>query len=135
MLDFRDQDLDSFKTGEDVIETKEVHDAIMMGLRYKEAYEKLLWQKNILISCICSGRTDVIGITSAVVGEDGSPTDITTYHVRVKDLDIESNGEATWGIDDGKLVEGYSCFSPYSAVQFMLTEMKKWEDEDEHTSN
>jgi len=45
MLDFRDQDLDDFKTD------KEVQDAILMGLRYKELYEKLLWEKNILISC------------------------------------------------------------------------------------
>lgn len=125
MLDFRDQDLDDFKTD------KEVQDALLMGLRYKELYEKLLWEKNVLISCICSGRTDVIGVTSAVVDENRIPTDKTTYHVRVKDLDIESDGEATWGIDDGKLVEGYACYSPYASVQWMLSEMKKWEDEDE----
>lgn len=115
MLDFRDQDLDYFKTEQDI------QDAILMGLRYKEAYEKLLWEKTVLISCLCSGRTDVIGIDD----HEGQ----TTYHVRVKEL--ESDGEATWGVDDGKIVEGYSCFSPYSAVQFMLTEMRKWEDENE----
>jgi len=83
-----------------------IQDAILMGLRYKEAYEKLLWEKNILISCLCSGRTDVIGID-------------------------DHEGQTTWGIDDGKIVEGYACYSPYSAVQWMLTEMKKWEDENE----
>ena len=122
MLDFRDQDLDAFKTGKELQENVvRVQQAIMMGLRYKEAYEKLLLEKNILISCICSGRTDVIGID----GHEGN----TTYHVRVKEL--ESDGEATWGIDDGKIVEGYACYSPYSAVQWMLTEMKKWENENE----
>ena len=122
MLDFRDQDLDDFKTEKEIQENVvQVQHAIMMGLRYKEAYEKLLWQKNILISCICSGRTDVIGIDD----HEGN----TTYHVRVKEL--ESNGEATWGIDNGKIVDGYSCYSPMSAVQCMLTEMKKWENENE----
>jgi len=103
--------------------TKEVQDAILMGLRYKELYERLLWEKNILISCICSGRTDVIGIDD----HEGQ----TTYHVRVKDLDIESDGEATWGIDDGQLSLNYACHSPYAAVQYMLVEMKKWENENE----
>ena len=100
-------------------EFEHIDDAIMMGLRYKEAYEKLLWQKNILISCICSGRTDVIGIDD----HEGQ----TTYHVRVKEL--ESDGEATWGIDDGKIVDGYACYSPTSAVCFMLNEMNKFEGE------
>jgi len=109
MLDFRDKDLDDFKVD------KEMQDAILMGLRYKEAYEKLLWEKNILISCICSGRTDVIGIDD----NEGN----TTYHVRVKEL--ESDGEATWGVDGGQLVDGYACYSPYAAVQYMLVEMKK----------
>lgn len=102
-------------------ETKEVQDAILMGLRYKEAYEKLLWEKGVLISCLCSGRTDVIGIDS----NEGQ----TTYHVRVKALD--SDEEAVWGMDEGQLSLNYSCHSPYSAVQFMLSEMKKWEDENE----
>lgn len=112
MLDFRDQDLDDFKT------EKGVQDAIMMGLHYKELYEKLLWEKSILISCLCSGKTDVIGIDN----DEGQ----TTYHVRVKSLEGEQ--EATWGVDDGKIVEGYSCFSPYTAVQSMLSEMKKFEE-------
>ena len=112
VLDFRDQDLDDFKTD------KEMQDAILMGLRYKEAYEKLLWEKNVLISCICSGRTDVIGITTRETENDR-----TTYHVRVKSLDGEQ--EATWGIDDGKIVKGYACYSPYASVQWMLSEMKK----------
>jgi hypothetical protein len=113
MLDFRDQDLDDFKTD------KEVQDAILMGLRYKEAYEKLLWEKNVLISCLCSGKFDVIGIDN----HEGN----TTYHVRVKSLDDEQ--EATWGIDDGQLALNYSCHSPYAAVLWMLNQMKKWEDE------
>lgn len=116
MLDFRDQDLDDFKTEQDI------QDAILMGLRYKELYEKLLWEKNVLISCICSGRTDVIGIDD----HEGQ----TTYHVRVKSL--EDNEAAVWGTEDGKLVQGYSCYSPYISVQWMLTEKKKWEDENEH---
>lgn len=124
MLDFRDQDLDDFKAD------KEVQDAILMGLRYKEAYEKLLWEKNVLISCLCSGRTDVIGLNKQVLGEDGKRKQVTTYHVRVKDLD--SDEEAIWGIDDGELVEGYACYSPMSAVIYMLNGMKKWEDENEH---
>ena len=109
------QDLDDFKTD------KEMQDAILMGLKYKELYEKLLWEKNILISCICSGRTDVIGIDA----HEGN----TTYHVRVKEL--ESDSEATWGVDGGQLVDGYACYSPYAAVQYMLVEMKKWEEENE----
>jgi len=123
MLDFRDQDLDNFKTDKEIQENVvQVQHAIMMGLRYKEAYEKLLWEKNILISCICSGRTDVIGIDD----NEGN----TTYHVRVKALD---NGEeATWGMDDGQLALNYSCHSPYAAVIYMLNQMKKWEDENEH---
>jgi len=126
MLDFRDQDLDDFKTD------KEVQDAILMGLRYKEAYEKLLWEKNILISCLCSGRTDVIGLNKQVLGEDGKRKQVTTYHVRVKDLDNDE--EAVWGMEDGEIVEGYACYSPMSAIQYMLTEMKKWENENEHTN-
>ena len=39
MLDFRDQDLDSFKTD------KEIQDALIIGAKYKEAYEKLLWER------------------------------------------------------------------------------------------
>lgn len=116
MLDFRDQDLDYFKTD------KEVQDALLMGAKYKELYEKLLWEKNVLISCLCSGKFDVIGIDD----HEGN----TTYHVRVKSLDSEQ--EATWGIDDGKIVKGYACYSPYTSVQWMLSEMKKWEEENEH---
>lgn len=126
MLDFRDQDLDDFKAD------KEVQDAILMGLKYKELYEKLLWEKNVLISCICSGRTDVIGLNKQVLGEDGKRKQVTTYHVRVKDLDNDE--EAVWGMEDGEIVEGYACYSPMSAIQYMLTEMKKWENENEHTN-
>ena len=107
-----------------------VHDAILMGAKYKELYEKLLWEKNVLISCLCSGRTDVIGLNKQVLGEDGKRKQVTTYHVRVKDLD--SDEEAVWGIDDGQLALNYSCHSPYAAVQYMLSQMKKWEDENEH---
>ena len=109
-----------------------VQDAILMGLRYKEAYEKLLWEKNILISCLCSGRTDVIGLNKQVLGEGGKRKQVTTYHVRVKDLD--SDEEAVWGVEDGELALNYSCHSPYAAVQYMLVEMKKWENENEHTN-
>ena len=56
------------------IVTKEVQDALLMGAKYKEAYEKLLWEKNVLISCLCSGRTDVIGLNKQVLGEDGKVT-------------------------------------------------------------
>ncbi len=105
---------------------KEVQDAILMGLKYKEAYEKLLWEKNILISCLCSGRTDVIGLDRQVLGEDGKRKQVTTYHVRVKALD--SDEEAVWGMDEAELSLNYSCHSPYSAVQYMLAEMKKWEE-------
>ena len=128
MLDFRDQDLDDFKTD------KEIQDAILMGLRYKELYEKLLWEKNVLISCLCSGKTDVIGVASPFIGEDGNLSNITTYHVRVKPLPndtVNCGLDATWGMEDGKIVDGYSCYSPYTSVQWMLTEMKKWEDENE----
>ena len=103
---------------------KEVQDALLMGLKYKELYERLLWEKNILISCLCSGRTDVIGLDRQVLGEDGKRKQVTTYHVRVKALD--SDEEAVWGMDNGKIDENYSCLSPASAVQWMLTEMKKW---------
>lgn len=113
-------------------EFEHIQDAILMGLRYKEAYEKLLWEKNILISCLCSGRTDVIGLDRQVLGEDGKRKQVTTYHVRVKALD--SDEEAVWGMDEGELLLNYSCHSPYSAVQFMLSEMKKWEDENEQLS-
>ena len=105
---------------------KEVQDALLMGLKYKELYERLLWEKNILISCLCSGRTDVIGLDRQVLGEDGKRKQVTTYHVRVKALD--SDEEAVWGMDNGKIDENYSCLSPASAVQWMLTEMKKWEE-------
>ena len=108
---------------------REVGDAILMGAKYKELYERLLWEKNIMISCLCSGRTDVIGLDRQVLGEDGKRKQVTTYHVRVKALD--SDEEAVWGMDEGELGEGYSCFSPYSAVQFMLSEMRKWENENE----
>ena len=37
---------------------KEVQDALLMGLKYKELYERLLWEKNILISCLCLGWSD-----------------------------------------------------------------------------
>ena len=105
---------------------KEVQDALLMGAKYKELYERLLWEKNILISCLCSGRTDVIGLDRQVLGEDGKRKQVTTYHVRVKALD--SDEEAVWGMDSGKIDENYSCLSPASAVQWMLTEMKKWEE-------
>ena len=100
--------------------------AILMGAKYKELYEKLLYEKNILISCLCSGRTDVIGLNKQVLGEDGKRRQVTTYHVRVKALD--SDEEAVWGMDEGELSLNYSCHSPYSAVQYMLAEMKKWEE-------
>lgn len=103
-----------------------VQDAVLMGAKYKELYEKLLWEKNVLISCLCSGKFDVIGIDD----HEWEGNKVTTYHVRVKEL--ESDGEATWGIDDGQLVEGYACYSPYTSVQWMLSEMKKWEEENEH---
>lgn len=110
-------------------EFEHIQDAILMGLRYKELYEKLLWEKNILISCLCSNKTKVISIDA----DEGQ----ARYHVLVAPLDNDDDfgdnqSPAIWGMDDGKLVEGYSCFSPYSAVQFMLTEMKKWENENEH---
>ena len=105
---------------------KEVQDALLMGAKYKELYERLLWEKNILISCLCSGRTDVIGLDRQVLGEDGKRKQVTTYHVRVKALD--SDEEAVWGMDEGELSLNYSCHSPYSAVQYMLSEMKKWEE-------
>jgi len=105
---------------------KEVQDALLMGAKYKELYERLLWEKNILISCLCSGRTDVIGLDRQVLGEDGKRKQVTTYHVRVKALD--SDEEAVWGMDEGGLSLNYSCYSPMSAVQWMLTEMKKWEE-------
>jgi hypothetical protein len=105
---------------------KEVQDALLMGAKYKELYERLLWEKNILISCLCSGRTDVIGLDRQVLGEDGKRKQVTTYHVRVKALD--SDEEAVWGMDEGELSLNYSCYSPMSAVQWMLTEMKKWEE-------
>ena len=123
MLDFRDQDLDDFKTD------KEIQDAILMGLRYKEAYEKLLWEKNILISCLCSNKTNVEAHNNTVIGEDGERSQVTTYHVVVQALD--SDEQAIWGKDNGKLVEGYACYSPMSAVIYMLNGMKKWEDENE----
>ena len=124
MLDFRDQDLDDFKTD------KEVQDAILMGLRYKEAYERLLWEKNILISCLCSNKTSVEAHNNTVIGEYGERSQVTTYHVVVQALD--SDEQAVWGKDNGKLVEGYACYSPMSAVNRMLNQMKKWEDENEH---
>ena len=105
---------------------KEVQDALLMGAKYKELYERLLWEKNILISCLCSGRTDVVGLNRQVLGEDGKRKQVTTYHVRVKALD--SDEEAVWGMDNGEIDENYSCLSPASAVQWMLTEMKKWEE-------
>lgn len=107
---------------------KEVQDALLMGAKYKELYERLLWEKNILISCLCSGRTDVIGLDRQVLGEDGKRKQVTTYHVRVKALDRDSDEEAVWGMDEGQLSLNYSCHSPYSAVQYMLAEMKKWEE-------
>ena len=106
---------------------KEVQDALLMGAKYKDLYERLLWEKNILISCLCSGRTDVIGLDRQVLGEDGKRKQVTTYHVRVKALD--SDEEAVWGMDEGELSLNYSCNSPYSAVQWMLNQMKEWENE------
>lgn len=104
--------------------------AILLGAKYKELYEKLLYEKNILISCLCSGKMDVIGLNNQVLGEDGKRRQVTTYHVRVAPLenDNENTEEAVWGFENGKIIEGYSCYSPYSAVQWMLTEMKKWEE-------
>lgn len=103
-------------------EIEKMKDAIIMGIKYKELYEKLLYEKNILISCLCSGKMDVIGVDD----EEGQ----TTYHVRVAPLDNdnENTEEAVFGFDNGKIIEGYSCYSPYSAVQWMLTEMKKLEN-------
>jgi len=37
-------------------------------------------------------------------------------------------------MEDGKIVEGYNCYSPMSAVIYMLNGMKKWEDENEQLS-
>jgi len=110
-------------------ETKEVQDAILIGLRYKEAYEKLLWEKGVLISCLCSNKTNVEAHNNTVIGEDGERSQVTTYHVVVQALD--SDEQAIWGREDGKIVEGYACYSPYSSVQWMLNQMKKWEDENE----
>ena len=129
MLDFRDQDLDDFKTN------KEIQDAILMGLRYKEAYEKLLWEKNVLISCICSNKTKVIKTSKLEQNDVGEFINIPVYCVLVAPLDGGADQTpAVWGMDDGELVEGYACYSPYSAVQYMLTEMKKWEEENEQLS-
>ena len=108
------------------VEVAKIQDAIIMGAKYKELYEKLLWERGVLISCLCSGRTDVIGLDRQVLGEDGKRKQVTTYHVRVKALD--SDEEAVWGMDEGELSLNYSCYSPMSAVQWMLTEMKKWEE-------
>lgn len=103
-------------------EPESIKDAILMGIKYKEAYEKLLWEKNILISCLCSNKTKVVSIDD----EEGKPR----YHVLVEPLETdEDQRPAIWGMGDGKLVDGYSCLSPYSAVQYMLTEMRKFEDE------
>ena len=104
--------------------------AILMGAKYKELYEKLLYEKNILISCLCSGKMDVIGLSNQVLGEDGKRRQVTTYHVRVAPLDNdnENTEEAVWGLENGETIEGYNCYSPYSAVQWMLTEMKNWEN-------
>lgn len=109
-------------------EFEHINDAILIGLKYKEAYEKLLWEKKILISCLCSGRTDVVGIDD----DDGQ----TTYHVRVEALD--SDEQAVWGVEDGKIIDNYRCHSPYAAVLFMLSEMKKFEEsevESDHEYN
>jgi hypothetical protein len=116
-------------------ETKEVQDAILMGLRYKEAYEKLLWEKNVLISCLCSNKTKVIKTSKLEQNDDGEFINTPVYCVLVAPLegDVDQT-PAVWGMDAGELVEGYACYSPYSAVQFMLSEMKKWEDEDERTN-
>jgi len=106
-----------------------VHDAILMGLRYKELYEKLLWEKNILISCLCSNKTKVIGF-NRTIKEDGHYKPVISYHVQVAPLpnDTENTLPAIWGMEDGKIVDGYACYSPYAAVQYMLVEMKKWEE-------
>jgi len=115
---------------ENLLQEGILQDALLMGAKYKELYEKLLYEKNILISCLCSGRTDVVGLNKQVLGEDGKRRQVTTYHVRVAPLDNdnENTEEAVWGIDNGKIDENYSCLSPASAVQWMLTEMKKWEE-------
>lgn len=123
MLDFRDQDLDDFKTD------KEVQDAILMGFKYKEAYEKLLWEKNVLISCICSNKTKVIKTSKLGLNNDGEVINVPVYCVLVAPLDgAVDHTPAVWGTDDGGLVEGYACYSPMSAIQYMLIEMKKWEE-------
>jgi len=108
-------------------EIEAIKDALMMGAKYKELYEKLLWEKNVLISCLCSNKTTVERHNNTVIGEDGERSQVTTYHVVVQALD--NDDEAIWGREDGRLVDGYACLSTYSAVQYILTEMRKFEDE------
>jgi hypothetical protein len=52
-------------------------------------------------------------------------------HVVVQALD--SDEQAIWGREGGKIVDGYSCYSPYSAVLYMLTEMKKFEESEDES--
>lgn len=110
-------------------EPESIKDAILMGIKYKEAYEKLLWEKNILVSCLCSNKTTVVGF-NRTIKEDGHYKPVISYHVQVEPLpnDTENTLPAIWGMDNGKIDENYSCLSPASAVQWMLTEMKKWEE-------
>ena len=122
----REFEIEDWASGLSKEVVEHLQQAILMGAKYKELYEKLLYEKNILISCLCSGKADVIGLNKQVLGEDGKRKQVTTYHVRVKALD--SDEEAVWGMDEGELSLNYSCHSPYSAVQWMLTEMKKWEE-------
>lgn len=113
-------------------EFEHIQDSLLMGVKYKELYEKLLWEKNVLISCLCSNKTKVVGF-NRTIREDGRYKPVISYHVQVAPLpnDTENTIPAIWGMDDGKIVEGYTCFSPYGAVQYMLSEMKKWEEENE----
>jgi len=122
----REFEIEDWASGLSKEVVEHLQQAILMGAKYKELYEKLLYEKNILISCLCSGKMDVIGLNKQVLGEDGKRRQVTTYHVRVKALD--SDEEAVWGMDEGELSLNYSCHSPYSAVQYMLAEMKKWEE-------
>ena len=113
-------------------EIEKIKDALIMGAKYKELYEKLLWEKNILISCICSNKTKVIGF-NRTIKEDGHYKPVISDHVQVAPLpnDTENTLPAIWGMEDGKIVEGYNCYSPMSAVNWMLVEMKRWEEENE----
>jgi len=114
-------------------EFEHIQDALLMGAKYKELYEKLLWEKNVLISCLCSNKTKVIKTSKLELNNEGEFINTPVYCVLVAPLeDAADQTPAVWGMDSGELVEGYACYSPYTSVQWMLTEMKKWEDEDEH---